>query len=81
MVPKTGADAQALGHSRRGIRSKIHLATDAHGNPVRLILTGGQRNDITQIEALLDGLKAEYVLAPSRDICGASTLSGKGQWV
>ena len=43
--------------------TKVHVATDALGNPVRFILTGGERNDITQIEALLDGLKASYVLA------------------
>jgi transposase len=30
---------------------------------LRFILTGGQRNDITQIDPLLDGLKAKYVLA------------------
>ena len=28
-----------------------------------MILTGGQRNDITQIAPLLDGLKADFVLA------------------
>jgi transposase len=28
-----------------------------------LILTGGERNDITQIEPLLEGLKADFVLA------------------
>lgn len=28
-----------------------------------MILTGGQRNDVTQIEPLLDGLKAHFVLA------------------
>lgn len=39
------------------------MATDALGNPVRFILTGGERNDITQIEPLLDGLQANYVLA------------------
>lgn len=43
--------------------TKIHLATDAFGNPVRIILTGGERNDITQIEPLLDGLRADFVLA------------------
>ncbi len=43
--------------------SKIHLATDALGNPVRLILTGGERNDITQIGPLLAGMKARHVLA------------------
>lgn len=30
---------------------------------MRIILTGGERNDITQIEPLLDGLKAGFVLA------------------
>jgi transposase len=32
------------------------------GLPVRLILTGGQRHDITQAKALIDGLPAEWVL-------------------
>ena len=35
----------------------------ALGNPVRFIQTGGERNDITQIEPLLQGLKAGHVLA------------------
>jgi transposase len=39
------------------------MATDALGNPVRFILTGGERNDITQIELLLEGFEADYVLA------------------
>lgn len=43
--------------------TKAHVATDALGNPVRSILTGGERNDITQIEPLLQGMKAEHVLA------------------
>lgn len=33
------------------------------GNPVRFILTGGERNDITQAEALIAGLPASFVLA------------------
>jgi transposase len=36
---------------------------DALGNPVRFILTSGERNDITQAAALVDGLPATYVLA------------------
>lgn len=43
--------------------TKVHVATDALGNPVRFILTGGERNDITQIEPLLQGLEARHVLA------------------
>ena len=33
------------------------------GNAIRFILTGGNRNDITQAEALVENLAAEYVLA------------------
>ena len=32
------------------------------GLPVRFILTAGQRNDITQARALIDGLPAQWVL-------------------
>lgn len=39
------------------------MATDALGNAIRFILTAGQRNDITQAEALIENLVAEYVLA------------------
>jgi len=39
------------------------VAVDALGNPVRFILTGGERNDITQAAALIEGLPAAYVLA------------------
>jgi transposase len=45
------------------LSTKLHAATDALGNPVRFILTGGERNDITQIEGLLNGLRAGHVLA------------------
>jgi transposase len=52
-----------LGRSKGGLTTKIHTVVDALGNPVRFVLTGGNRNDITQTEALLDGLRADYVLA------------------
>ena len=55
--------AQSLGRSRGGFSTKIHLATDALGNTLRFILTGGERNDITQAESLVNGLVADYVIA------------------
>ena len=55
--------SQSLGFRCGGFSTKIHLATDALGNAIRFILTGGQRNDITQAEALTENLTAEYVLA------------------
>jgi transposase len=54
---------QSLGRSRGGFSTKIHLATDALGNAVRFILTGGERNDITQAESLVEDLAAEHVIA------------------
>lgn len=39
------------------------MATDARGRPLRIILTPGQRGDITQAEALLAGMPARHVLA------------------
>lgn len=54
---------QHLGRSRGGFSTKIHLACDALGNALKFILTGGQRNDITQAESLIEDLAAEYVLA------------------
>jgi transposase len=37
--------------------SKHHLLTDATGLPLAITLTGGNRNDITQLLPLLDGVK------------------------
>ncbi len=39
------------------------MSVDALGNPLRFILTGGQRHDITQAQAMIDGYEFEYVLA------------------
>ncbi len=54
---------QALGRSRGGFSTKIHLMVDGLGNPLDFILTGGQANDITQAPALLQGHQADYVIA------------------
>ncbi|KQX51067.1 transposase [Streptomyces sp. Root66D1] len=38
--------------------SKHHLLTYGHGTPLAVILTGGNRNDVTQLMALLDAIPA-----------------------
>ena len=43
--------------------TKIHAVVDALGNPVRLLLTGGQTHDSVPARKLLSGIIAEYVLA------------------
>ena len=60
---KRGDQNQALGRSRGGLTTKIHMAVDGQGRPLRLILTPGQRGDVTQAPALLEGLGAKRVLA------------------
>lgn len=37
----------AVGCSRGGLSTKIHMADGGHGRPLKLILTPGQVNDIT----------------------------------
>jgi hypothetical protein len=50
LAPKKSGE-QALGRSRGGFSCKIHITVDALGNPLRLVLTAGQRHDSTQATA------------------------------
>jgi transposase len=56
------AEDEALGRSRGGFTTKIHALTDALGNPLKFILTGGQASDIGQADQLLEGIDADAVL-------------------
>ena len=60
---KGGQEKQALGKSVGGFSTKIHVTVDALGNPLRLLLTGGQRSDSIQAIALLEGFDFEALLA------------------
>ena len=61
-LKKRGLD-QAIGRSRGGLTTKIRVIVDALGNPLRLMLTGGQVHDITQAEALLTLIEPGTLLA------------------
>ncbi len=52
-----------MGRSRGGFSTKIHISVDGLGNPLRFELTGGQRHDITQAEALLPDEPFEHLIA------------------
>lgn len=43
--------------------AKIYAICGSHGNPLRFILTGGERNDCTQVLALLEDIKGVTILA------------------
>jgi transposase len=53
---RVGAKTQALGRSRGGLTTKIHMLADALGRP-------GQAHDVTAAPALLDGAEGESVIA------------------
>ncbi len=51
---KRGQHGQALGRSRGGFSTKIHLKTDFDGLPLAFHLTGGEASDSRNFEVLLD---------------------------
>lgn len=61
---KNGGQAeQDLGRSVGGFSSKIHAVVDGLGNPLRIILTAGQKGDAPQAIPLLQEFEFEAVLA------------------
>jgi transposase len=58
-----GQEAQALGRSRGGFSTKIHIAVDALGNPLRLLLTAGQRHDCGCAHDLIAGYEPQALIA------------------
>ena len=65
---KGGQGTEALGRSRGGFSTKIHIAVDALGNPVEFVLTAGQEADVTQAEPLIEGNQADaYILDKAYD--------------
>ncbi|GGN65499.1 IS5 family transposase [Streptomyces kronopolitis] len=59
--PKKGQDwpGEAIGRSRGGLTTKIHLACDGHGRPLAFTLTAGNVNDCTQFEAVMAAVRIQ----------------------
>ncbi|HVX57121.1 MAG TPA: IS5 family transposase [Candidatus Saccharimonadales bacterium] len=54
---------EAMNNDKRGLNTKIHLAVDALGLPVRVLITAGATADCTQAGRLIEGINADYLLA------------------
>ena len=54
---------QAIGRSRGGLSTKIHMIVDALGNPLAFSLTEGQVHDINEAETLTAQVQPEAILA------------------
>ncbi|MCP4448072.1 MAG: IS5 family transposase, partial [Myxococcales bacterium] len=57
-APDEPAD-HALGRSRGGFATKIHVLCDADGNPIHFHLSPGQAHDSTMLDTVLEGADAE----------------------
>jgi len=56
--------AEAIGKSRGGNTTKIHMAVDSYGLPIEFILTGGEVHDSKAAPDLIEQLpKSEYTVA------------------
>lgn len=68
-APKKGEVAgacEALGRSRGGFTTKLHLAVEGGGRPLAVCLTEGQRHESTQLERLLDTIRVPRRLGRPR---------------
>lgn len=60
-VEALAVEAEGLGRSRGGLSTKIHLAVDGRGLPMRVLLTPGQAGDNPQLLPLLDGIRVARI--------------------
>lgn len=59
---KGGAQVNAIGRSRGGPSTKVHLIVDALGLPVDFELTEGQRHDVAVAPKLIDRVRPRCLL-------------------
>ena len=57
-----GRDLQAIGLTKGGWNTKLHAVVDSRGQPLALLLTGGQVADVSQAEELLKEVEAKTVV-------------------
>ncbi len=54
---------RAIGKSHGGPTTKIHMASDAHGNPLCIEITGGQVHDSQVAPQLIEQVQGEILIA------------------
>jgi transposase len=63
--------AQALGRSKGGCSTRLHLSVDGLGNGTRFTLTAGQASDISQAATLIEGVIGQAIIADKAYDCDA----------
>ncbi|WP_443043875.1 IS5 family transposase [Streptomyces sp. NBC_00322] len=60
-LAEVGAAGEALGRSRGGFTTKVHLSADGRCRPLSLLVTPGQRADCTQFEPVMDKIRVHRI--------------------
>ncbi|MEU9237806.1 IS5 family transposase [Streptomyces subrutilus] len=58
---RKGGRDPAIGRSRGGLTSKIHLACDGRGRPLAFVVTGGNTNDCTRFTAVMEAIRVPRI--------------------
>lgn len=64
-------ESECLGRGKGGFTTKIHAVVDALGQALRFVITGGNRNDITQASTLISGFEHANIIADKAYDCNA----------
>ena len=82
--PEEPAD-HALGRSRGGFSTKIHLLCDGHGHPLDFHLTPGQAHEATGLVPLLEGAEDRVVDGDDEPVAWPVALAGdkgfRADWI
>ena len=82
--PQEPAD-HALGRSRGGFTTKIHVLCDGHGHPLHFRLTAGQAHDNTALVALLEGADQQVLDGAGEPVAWPVALAGdkgyRAEWI
>jgi transposase len=82
--PQEPAD-HALGRSRGGFSTKIHLLCDGAGHPLHFQLTPGQAHDSTALDTLLEGADAQLLDGDGQPVAWPVKLGGdkgyRADWI
>lgn len=78
-------DDHALGRSRGGFSTKIHILCDSDGNPLHFHLTPGQTHESTVLDTLLEGADANLFDEDGEPIAWPVALAGdkgyRADWI
>lgn len=76
------ASTEALGRSRGGFSTKIHILCDSRGYPLHAHLSAGQTHESTCLKELLDcEIRGEEFDAPLRPVALAGDKGYRADWI